>query len=321
MPVAHMALAKHTKKSSTPICWILLRDKFNCDIMQKSNPKKPIFKEQSQPPPGLDKRMNPQPEFDDDSMGSNKLLDKKCIITGGDSGIGRAVAIAFAKQGADMAIIHHPDEKEDAVFTSGYIRKNFGRECLLVAIDISKEKNCTTAVQQVLKSFEKIDILINNAAVQHLASDITEISTENLINTFSVNIFAMFWITSAVLPHMGKGGCIVNTTSVTAYRGSPKLLDYSSTKGAIVSFTRSLASSLIDKGIRVNGVAPGPVWTPLIASSFPPDEVATFGTDSPMKRPAQPREIAPAYVFLASQDASFISGQIIHVNGGEIVNG
>ena len=289
--------------------------------MQKSNPKKPIFKEQAQPLPGLDKKMDTQPEFDDDSMGSNKLQNKKCIITGGVSGIGRAVTIAFAKQGADVAIIHLPDEKEDAEFTAGYIRKNFGQECLLVATDISKEKNCKTAVQKVLKSFEKIDILINNAAVQHIAGDITEISTENLINTFSVNIFSMFWITSAVLPHMDNGGCIINTTSVTAYRGSPGLIDYSSTKGAIVSFTRSLASNLIDTGIRVNGVAPGPVWTPIIAASFPPDEVATFGTDSPMKRPAQPKEVAPAYVFLASQDASFISGQIIHVNGGEIVNG
>ena len=289
--------------------------------MQKSNPKKKIVKEQSQSLPGLEKKMDPQPEFDDDSKGSNKLQDKKCIITGGDSGIGRAVAIAFAKQGADVAIIHLPVEKEDAEFTAGYIRENFGRECLLVATDISKEKNCKTAVQKILKSFEKIDILINNAAVQYPVSDITRITTENLMNTFSVNIFAMFWITSEVVPHMEKGACIVNTTSVTAYRGSPKLLDYSATKGAIVSFTRSLAANLIDKGIRVNGVAPGPVWTPLIAATFPPEEVASFGTDSPMKRPAQPREIAPAFVFLASQDSSFISGQIIHVNGGEIVNG
>lgn len=289
--------------------------------MQKANPKKKIIKEQSQQLPGLEKEMDPTPEFDDNSTGSNKLQDKKCIITGGDSGIGRAVAIAFAKQGADVAILHRPDEYEDAVFTAEYILKNFGRECILVATDISIEKNCKIAVKQVLKSFEKIDILINNAAVQHIANDITEISTENLINTFSVNIFAMFWITSAVLPYMENGGCIVNTTSVTAYRGSPKLIDYSATKGAIVSFTRSLASNLIEKGIRVNGVAPGPVWTPLIAASFSPKEVATFGSDSPMKRPAQPREIAPAYVFLASQDASFISGQIIHVNGGEIVNG
>lgn len=289
--------------------------------MQKSNPKKPIFKKQSQPLPGLEKKMDPQPEFDDDSLGSNKLPDKKCIITGGDSGIGRSVAVAFAKQGADVAIIHHPDEKEDAEFTAGYIQKNFDRKCILVATDISKEKNCKTAVQKVLKSFEKIDILINNSAVQYPEKEITKISTENLINTFSVNIFAMFWITSAVLPHMKNGGCIINTTSVTAYRGSPELIDYSATKGAIVSFTRSLATNLIDKGIRVNGVAPGPVWTPLIAASFPPSKVASFGTDSPMKRPGQPKEIAPAYVFLACQDASFISGQIIHVNGGEIVNG
>jgi len=289
--------------------------------MQKSNPKKPIFKEQSQPMPGLEKRMDPLPEFEDDSLGSDRLLKKKCIITGGDSGIGRAVAVAFAKQGADVAIIHHTSEKEDAEFTANYIRENFHRECLPVATDISKEENCKTAVQQILKSFKKVDVLVNNAAVQYPAADITQISSEKLMETFSVNIFAMFWITTAVLPHMQKGGCIINTTSVTAYRGSPGLIDYSATKGAIVSFTRSLSTSLIEKGIRVNGVAPGPVWTPLIPASFPPEEVAKFGTDSPMKRPAQPKEVAPAYVFLASKDASFISGQIIHVNGGEIVNG
>ncbi|HEY3369582.1 MAG TPA: SDR family oxidoreductase [Prolixibacteraceae bacterium] len=289
--------------------------------MQKSNPKKPIFKEQSQQMPGLENRMDPLPEFDDHSPGSDRLLNKKCIITGGDSGIGRAVAIAFARQGADVAIIHHGSEKQDAEFTADYIHKNFKRKCLTVAADIAHEKNCKTAVNQIVKSFEKVDVLVNNAAVQYPAADLTQISSEKLIETFSVNILAMFWITSAVLPFMQKGGCIINTTSVTAYRGSAGLIDYSATKGAIVSFTRSLSSNLIEKGIRVNGVAPGPVWTPLVPASFPPDEVAKFGTDSPMKRPAQPREVAPAYVFLASQDANFISGQIIHVNGGEIVNG
>ena len=289
--------------------------------MQKSNPKKPIFKEQSQQSPGLESRMDPLPDFEDHSLGSGRLLKKKCIITGGDSGIGRAVAIAFAKQGADVAIIHHASEKEDAEFTARYIRENYHQECLSVATDISQEKNCKTAIKQILKSFKNVDVLVNNAAVHYPASDLTQISTEKLMETFSVNIFSMFWITSAVLPFMKKGGCIINTTSVTAYRGSPGLIDYSATKGAIVSFTRSLSTNLIEKGIRVNGVAPGPVWTPLIASSFPPEEVAKFGTDCPMKRPAQPKEVAPAYVFLASEDASFISGQIIHVNGGEIVNG
>jgi NAD(P)-dependent dehydrogenase (short-subunit alcohol dehydrogenase family) len=290
--------------------------------MQKSNPKKPIFKEQSQELPGLESKMDPQPQFDDLKVpAGNRLLNKKCIITGGDSGIGRAVAIAFAKQGADMAIIHHPQEKSDADFTANYIRDHYKRECLLVATDISKERNCKTAVEKILKSYERVDVLINNAAVQHPVKDFTEISSENLMETFSVNILAMFWIALAVVPKMPSGGCIINTTSVTAYRGSSGLIDYSATKGAIVSFTRSLSSNLVDKGIRVNGVAPGPVWTPLIPSTFSAEEVAKFGTDSPMKRPAQPIEVAPAYVFLASSGASYITGQIIHVNGGEIVNG
>lgn len=290
--------------------------------MQKSNPKKPIFKEQSQELPGLESNMDPQPQFDDLKVpAGSRLLNKKCIITGGDSGIGRAVAIAFAKQGADIAIIHHPREKEDAEFTASHIREHYKRECLLVATDISKEKNCKTAIEKILKSFERVDVLVNNAAVQHPEKDFTDISSENLMETFAVNILAMFWISLAVVPKIPSGGCIINTTSVTAYRGSSKLVDYSATKGAIVSFTRSLSSNLVEKGIRVNAVAPGPVWTPLIPSTFPAEEVAKFGTDSPMKRPAQPMELSPAYVFLASVDASYITGQVIHVNGGEIVNG
>jgi NAD(P)-dependent dehydrogenase (short-subunit alcohol dehydrogenase family) len=280
-----------------------------------------VFKKQSQPPPGLEYKMDPQPEFDNKSRGSNRLIDKKCIITGGDSGIGRAVAVAFAKQGADVAIIHLPGEKEDADFTATYIREKYHRQCIKVAADISVEKNCLKAVKKILESFTKIDVLVNNAAVQFPTGDFEQISTEQLVNTFSVNIFAMFWLTKAILPHLNSGGCIINTTSVTAYRGSAGLIDYSSSKGAIVSFTRSLSSNLIEKGIRVNGVAAGPVWTPLIPSTFEPDKVAKFGTDSPMKRPAQPVEIAPAYVFLASEDANYISGQILHVNGGEIING
>lgn len=290
--------------------------------MQKSNPKKPIFKEQSQTIPGLESRMDPQPEFDDQKTpAGHKLLNKKCIITGGDSGIGRAVAVAFAKQGADVAIIHHTSEKPDAEFTANYIREHYKRECIIIGTVISKENNCKKAIEKIRNTFPSVDILVNNAAVQYPAKDITEISSEKLMETFSVNILAMFWITKEVLPSIPKGGCIINTTSVTAYRGSAGLIDYSATKGAIVSFTRSLSTNLIEKGIRVNGVAPGPVWTPLIPASFPPKEVAKFGTDCPMKRPAQPVEVAPAYVFLASQDASFISGQIIHVNGGEIING
>ena len=289
--------------------------------MQKTNPKHKIVKEQSQSQPGMEYKMDPLPEFDTDMPDGKKLLDKKCIITGGDSGIGRAVAVAFARQGADVAIIYKESEKKDAETTANVIHEKYKRQCIQVAADISVEGNCVKAIQKILQTFPKIDILVNNAAVQYPVDDITRISSAQLIETFSVNIFAMFWITKAVVPNMPKGGCIINTASVTAYRGSSSLLDYSSSKGAIVSFTRSLSSNLSDKGIRVNGVAPGPVWTPLIPATFPPEEVAKFGTDSPMKRPAQPVEIAPAYVFLASEDARFISGQILHVNGGELVNG
>jgi len=289
--------------------------------MQKSNPKKKIFKKQSQPHPGMEYKMVPLPEFDDGLPGSNKLHEKKCIITGGDSGIGRAVAIAFAKQGADVAIIHLASEQKDADITVKYIQQKFKRVCISVPTNISKESNCKKAIKEIIKTFNRVDVLVNNAAVHYPVDDILKITSKQLIETFSVNIFSMFWISKAVLPFMKKGSAIINTTSVTAYRGSAGLVDYSATKGAIVSFTRSLSAQLIDKGIRVNGVAPGPVWTPLVPASFPPSKVEVYGTDSPMKRPAQPSEISPAFVFLASADASYISGQFIHVNGGEIVNG
>ncbi len=289
--------------------------------MQKSNPKRKIHKKQTQKHPGLESKMDPHPEFDDGSPGNNKLYNKKCIITGGDSGIGRAVAVAFAKQGADIAIIYLKNEQKDADFTADYIREKFKKTCLTIPADIGKEKNCTQAIQSILKKFRNIDILVNNAALHYPEDDITKISSATLIETFSVNLFAMFWITKAALPHLQKGSCIINTSSVTAYRGSAELIDYSSSKGAIVSFTRSLSANLVAKGIRVNGVAPGPVWTPLIPASFPAAKVSVFGTDVPMKRPAQPAEVAPAYVFLASNDAAYITGQFIHVNGGEIVNG
>lgn len=289
--------------------------------MQKSNPPKKIFKKQSQEQPGLEYKMEPLPEFDHGTLGSEKLLNKNCIITGGDSGIGRAVAIAFAKEGADVAIIYKKKEEKDAEITARYIKDNFKRKCITVAANISKEEQCAEAIAKIVKKMERIDVLVNNAAIHYPAENLYQITTDQLVETFSVNIFAMFWITKAVLPYMKKGSNIINTTSVTAYRGSAHLMDYSATKGAIVSFTRSLSANLIDKGIRVNGVAPGPVWTPLIPAGVPPEKVQTFGTDSPMKRPAQPVEIAPAFVFLASDEASYISGQIIHVNGGEIVNG
>lgn len=290
-------------------------------VMQKSNPKKKILKEQTQDLPGLEKKMDPAPEFDNGMPGSGKLEGKKCIITGGDSGIGRAVAISFAKEGADIAIIHLSNEKEDAEFTVKYIRENFQRKCINIPADLSKEENCREAANKILKEFGKVDVLVNNAAVQYPAEDITEITSENLLETFSVNIFAMFWMTQSVLESMPEGSAIINTTSVTAYRGSGGLMDYSSTKGAIVSFTRSLSANLVTRGIRVNGVAPGPIWTPLIPATFPADHVAKFGSDVPMARPGQPSEVAPAYVYLASKDSSYVTGQILHINGGEIVNG
>lgn len=289
--------------------------------MQKAKQKKEVLPKQTQDLPGLETDMKPRPAFDNDSVGSGRLDGKKCIVTGGDSGIGRAVAVAFAKEGADVAIIYLPQEKEDADFTVKYISEKYKRKCLPVAADLSIEENCKKVSRKIIKAFGKIDVLVNNAAVQYPVDDILELKSAKLIETFSINIFAMFWMTQAILPSMPEGGTIINTTSVTAYRGSAGLLDYSSTKGAIVSFTRSLSANLIDRKIRVNGVAPGPIWTPLIPASFPGDHVEKFGSDSPMGRPGQPSEVAPAFVFLASNDSSYISGQIIHVNGGEIVNG
>jgi NAD(P)-dependent dehydrogenase (short-subunit alcohol dehydrogenase family) len=290
--------------------------------MQKVNPKKRIFRKQVQKQqPGLEYKMDPPPLFLDSSRSSNKLLDKKCVITGGDSGIGRAVAFAFAKEGADTAILYMKREKKDALYTASKIKAMFGRECLLVQTDVSSENNCIKAVKKIAEQFERIDVLVNNAAVQFPQEDILKITTKQLIQTFAVNIFSMFWMTKAVLPFMKKGSSIINTTSVTAYRGSHGLIDYSTTKGAIVSFTRSLSANLISKGIRVNAVAPGPIWTPLIPASFSSKKVSTFGTETPMKRPGQPVEVAHTYAFLASAEASYITGQIIHVNGGEIING
>lgn len=288
--------------------------------MQKSNPVKKIFKKQPQNRPGLEYKMDPEPEYETNTPGANKLENKKCIVTGGDSGIGRAVAIAFAKEGADVAIIYLKEDS-DAETTAQIIRDKYKRECLLVPADISKERQCINAIKKINKKFKHIDVLVNNAAVQFPKKTLGLISAEQLTHTFAVNIFAMFWLTKEALHHMKEGGCIINTTSVTAYRGSPELLDYSSTKGAIVSFTRSLAANLAPKKIRVNGVAPGPIWTPLIPSTFKSVKAQTFGTETPLKRPGQPADVAPSYVFLASNDAKYMSGQVLHPNGGEIVNG
>ncbi len=289
--------------------------------MQQSNPKKIQRKPQSQLRPGDENKMKPKPVFkNDESKGSGKLMNKISLVTGGDSGIGRAVAVLFAKEGADVAIVYL-NEHEDAKETQHIIEQEHKKKCLLIAGDISKEKFCVAAVNKTVKEFGKIDVLVNNAAIHFESKKLEDISTKQLLTTFETNFFSMIWITKAALPHMHKGSTIINTTSVTAYRGSPTLMDYASTKGAIVSFTRSLSSNLVDRGIRVNAVAPGPIWTPLIVSSFAPKKAAEHGSDSPMKRAGEPVEVAPCYLFLASDDASYITGQVLHPNGGEIVNG
>lgn len=282
--------------------------------------------EELQPPqhqdqqPGRESEMTPQPKSDDPQYrGSGKLEGKVALITGGDSGIGRAVAIAFAKEGADVAILYL-NEHDDAKETKRLVEEH-GRRAVAVAGDIGDENFCQQAVQQAVGEFGKLDILVNNAAEQHPQESIEDISKEQLERTFRTNIFSMFFMTKAAMKHLKEGSAIINTTSVTAYQGSPQLLDYSSTKGAIVAFTRSLSQSLVEKGIRVNAVAPGPIWTPLIPSTFPEEKVASFGKQVPMQRAGQPEEIAPSYVFLASNDSSYISGQVIHPNGGTVVNG
>lgn len=270
--------------------------------------------------PGKQSEMRPQPRSGEDRyLAAGKLKGKTAIITGGDSGIGRAVALAFAKEGADLALCYY-NEHQDAEESRRLVEAE-GRRCILISGDIGEERHCEDIVRQALDAFGRIDILVNNAAEQHVSRRLEDIGLAQLERTFKTNFFGMFLLTRAVLPHLEAGAAIVNTTSVTAYRGSPGLIDYSATKGAIVAFTRSLAKSLAERGIRVNGVAPGPIWTPLIPASFHADDVATFGADTPMKRPGQPEEVAPCYVFLASQDGSYMTGQVLHPNGGEIVNG
>ncbi|HET6995683.1 MAG TPA: SDR family oxidoreductase [Chitinophagaceae bacterium] len=289
--------------------------------MQKGGSKRQIFKPQHQARPGFEASMQPKPVFDcPEIKGNNKLVNKIALITGGDSGIGKAVAILYAKEGADVSIAYLKENK-DARETKKIIEEQYGRQCLLIPGDLSKEKHCMMVVKKTLKEFGRIDVLVNNAAVHYDNKRLEDLTTREMLKTFYTNIFSYIWITRFALKGMKEGSCIINSSSVTAYRGSPSLIDYSATKGAIVAFTRSLSSNLIRKGIRVNGVAPGPVWTPLITSSFKAKKVAKHGSDSPMERAAQPVEIAPSYLFLACADSSYISGQFLHPNGGEIING
>lgn len=286
--------------------------------MQKGGEKKDLRPAQEQPKPGIEQEMKPRP-VDKRAVQKKKLEDKVALITGGDSGIGRAVAILFAQEGADIAI-SYLNEQQDAETVKKEVEK-FGRRCLLIPGNIREDVHCKKIVDDTIKQYGKLDILINNAATQTEQKSVADIDDAQLLETFETNIFSMFRITRYAMPHLKEGACIINTTSVTAYRGSSELIDYSATKGAILTFTRSLSQNLAEKGIRVNAVAPGPIWTPLIVSSFKADKVASFGSDVPMKRAGEPAEVAPSYLFLASQDASYITGQVLHPNGGEIVNG
>jgi len=290
-------------------------------MVAKTKPKRRLRPPQEQRrQPGIESQMRPQPEaIRDGYRSSGKLAGKVAIITGGDSGIGRAVAIAFAREGADVAIAYlreHGDARQTAEMV-----EEAGGKCLLIAGDIGREAFCRRVVAQTMKTLGRLDIVVNNAAEQHAVKSLTEISRAQLERTFRTNIFGQFYLTQAALPHLPAGSSIINTTSVTAYRGSPQLVDYAATKGAIVAFTRSLAMQLVEKKIRVNAVAPGPIWTPLIPATFTARKVASFGSDVPMARAGEPAEVAPAFVFLASDDASYITGQVLHPNGGEIVNG
>jgi NAD(P)-dependent dehydrogenase (short-subunit alcohol dehydrogenase family) len=268
--------------------------------------------------PGRESEMRPKPDYSPRFPGTGKLKGKVALITGGDSGIGRAVAVAMAREGADIAIVYL-EEHKDAQDTADAVKAE-GRKAVLFAGDIGDESFCRKAVDETAKQLGSLDILVNNAAEQHETKDMAEFDTAQLERTFRTNIFSMFYFVKYALPHLRAGSTIINTTSITAYKGNKTLIDYASTKGAIVAFTRSLSETLIEKGIRVNAVAPGPIWTPLIPASFDADHVAQHGAATPMKRAGQPNEVAPCYVFLASEEASYISGQVLHPNGGTIVN-
>ena len=267
--------------------------------------------------PGTQTVMNPAPVTDNAHYaGSGKLKDRAALITGGDSGIGQAVAIAFAKEGADVAIVYL-DNNDDAAGTKKAV-ESYGRRCFSYALDLKSEQNAAEAVRKTIADLGKLDILVNNIAVQYPQNSVEDILAEQLVETFETNVFSYFYMIKACLPSLKPGASIINTASVTAYKGDETLIDYSATKGAVVSMTRSLSMSLIKRGIRVNAVAPGPVWTPLVPSSFSPQDVEKFGQDTPLGRAAQPFELAPAYVYLAADDAAYVSGQVLHVNGGVI---
>ena len=267
----------------------------------------------------LESRLRPKPKaVDPKQRGSGRLAGKVALITGGDSGIGRAVAVAFAKEGAAVAI-GYLEATSDARETRRLVEAA-GARCLVLKGDVGQEATCRRYVRRTVDELGRLDIVVNNAAEQTPQEDVRKITEQQLERTFRTNVFAMFFLVKAALPHLRRGSAIINTTSVTAYRGSPHLIDYSATKGAIVAFTRALSANLVRKGIRVNAVAPGPIWTPLIPSTLG-ESKEEFGKDQPMKRAGEPAEVAPSYVFLASNDSSYMSGQVLHPNGGEIVNG
>ncbi|SIS54666.1 SDR family oxidoreductase [Salimicrobium flavidum] len=272
-------------------------------------------KQQQSHQPGVEGQMDPKPlHADQDYQSGNKLEGKVALITGGDSGIGRSVAIGYAKEGADVAI-SYLEEEEDAKETERLVKAE-GQKALLLPGDVGDERLCQDLVDKTMSEFGKLDILVNNAGEQHPTDDLLNISSEQLEQTFRTNVFSMFYLTKAAIPHMKEGSSIINTASINPYTGNPELVDYTSSKGAVVAFTRSMAQQLADKGIRVNGVAPGPIWTPLIPSTFGEEKVEQFGTNTPMGRPGQPVEHVGSYVLLASDDSTYITGQFIHINGG-----
>ncbi|MGI8650304.1 MAG: SDR family oxidoreductase [Rubrobacter sp.] len=295
----------------------------NSDVHQNPMTKYPVpeYPEQSQieAHPGLDSAMEPKPDYGYDSYrGSGRLEGKRAVITGGDSGIGRAVALAFAREGADVVISYLDAEESDAEETARVVEEA-GKKCVRVPGDISEESNCQKLVERAVEELGHIDILVNNAAHQMTVEGVADVSTELLDRTFKTNIYAMFWLVKAAIPHMPEGGSIINVGSAQAYKPSPTLLPYSSTKGAIVTFTEGLAQDVVQYGLRANIVAPGPVWTPIIPASMPPETVSAFGQQSPMGRPGQPAELAPVFVLLASDESSYLNGSSIDVTGGQPV--